>query len=119
MTCSTDYKIDIKEPLLDKIKEMSETAYTRNAYVGSEFHDIRYYNGYQRALMDVKEFNDVVYKTDSSSYFVADVWREKLFKLENQARDRHESECSAFRDKCFYQGYTAALKDLKELYNDL
>ena len=56
MTYSTDYKIEIKEPLLDKIAEMSETAYTRNAYVGSEFHDIKYHSGYQQALKDIKEY---------------------------------------------------------------
>lgn len=54
MTYSTDIKI--KESLLDKIEEMSETAYTKNAFVESEFHDIRYYNGYQQALKDIKKY---------------------------------------------------------------
>lgn len=56
MTYSTDFRIEIKGPWLDRIEEMSEKAYNKNAFVESEFHDIRYYNGYQQALKDVKEF---------------------------------------------------------------
>ena len=62
MTYSTDFKTysatfetETKEPLFDKLEELSEKAYAKNAYVKSEFHDLSYYKGYQMALKDVKE----------------------------------------------------------------
>ena len=54
-TYSTSFEIETKEPLFDKLEELSEKAYAKNAYVESEFHDLSYYKGYQRALKDVKE----------------------------------------------------------------
>ena len=56
MPYSANFEIKIEGPVLDKLDEMSEQAYTKNAYVDSPFHDLKYYEGYQQALKEVKEF---------------------------------------------------------------
>ena len=56
MPYSTNFEIKTVGPVFDKLDEMSERAYTKNAYVDSPFHDLRYHEGYQQALKEVKEF---------------------------------------------------------------
>ena len=60
MTYSTSFDVGIKGFLSDKLNDLYEKAYAKNAYVQSRFHDLDYYNGYQQAIKDTKECLDTI-----------------------------------------------------------